>query len=53
VLCEPDSREPWFICEAHAKDDSLAKTLDAFEKAIDVTMEKLEYRGQGQHLAAG
>ncbi|MGD2130510.1 MAG: aminotransferase class III-fold pyridoxal phosphate-dependent enzyme [Lysobacterales bacterium] len=53
VLCEPDSREPWFICEAHAKDDSLTKTLDAFEKAIDTTMEKLEYRGQGQHLAAG
>jgi len=43
VLCEPDSREPWFICEAHAKDDSLQKTLAAFERAIDLTMEKLEY----------
>lgn len=40
VLCEPDSREPWFICEAHAKDDSLAQTLAAFEKAVDITMEK-------------
>ncbi len=43
VLCEPDSREPWFICEAHAKDDSLAQTLTAFERAIDLTMEKLDY----------
>jgi glutamate-1-semialdehyde 2,1-aminomutase len=43
VLCEPDSREPWFICEAHAKDDSLQQTLTAFERAVDLTMEKLQY----------
>jgi glutamate-1-semialdehyde 2,1-aminomutase len=42
VLCEPDSREPWFICEAHAKDDSLAQTLTAFEKAVDATIKKLK-----------
>ncbi len=41
VLCEPDSREPWFICEAHAGDDSLASTLRAFEQAVDSTCEKL------------
>jgi glutamate-1-semialdehyde 2,1-aminomutase len=40
VLCEPDSREPWFICEAHARDDSLDKTLAAFEQAVDITLEK-------------
>jgi glutamate-1-semialdehyde 2,1-aminomutase len=34
VIIEPDSREPWFICEAHAKDDSLAVTLDRFEQAL-------------------
>jgi len=39
ILCEPDSREPWFICEAHAKDDSLARTLKAFERAVDTTRE--------------
>jgi glutamate-1-semialdehyde 2,1-aminomutase len=43
VLCEPDSREPWFICESHAKDDSLAQTLAAFERAVDLTMERVEY----------
>jgi len=42
VLCEPDSREPWFICEAHTKDDSLTTTLAAFEKAVDITMDKLK-----------
>ncbi len=43
VLCEPDSREPWFVCEAHAKDDNLAKTLLAFEKAVDITLHKLKH----------
>jgi len=42
VLCEPDSREPWFICEAHAQDDSLAQTLSAFEKAVETTLDKLK-----------
>ena len=41
VLCEPDSREPFFISEAHAKDDSLSHTLKAFEQAVDVTIEKI------------
>jgi len=40
LLVEPDSREPFFICEAHAKDDSLAHTLKAFEQAVDTTMDK-------------
>ena len=40
VLCEPDSREPWFVCEAHAKDDSMSRTLAAFEQAVDVTITK-------------
>jgi glutamate-1-semialdehyde 2,1-aminomutase len=42
VLCEPDSREPWFICEAHVADDSLEHTLNAFEQAVDITLEKME-----------
>jgi glutamate-1-semialdehyde 2,1-aminomutase len=41
VLCEPDSREPWFICEAHATTDCLQATLASFEQAIDLTMESL------------
>ena len=37
VLCEPDSREPWFICAAH-DDDCLADTLRGFEIAVDATL---------------
>jgi glutamate-1-semialdehyde 2,1-aminomutase len=36
VLCEPDSREPWFVSAAH-DDACLADTLRAFEVAIDRT----------------
>ena len=37
VLCEPDSREPWFVCAAH---DSacLTDTLRAFTTAVDATL---------------
>tara|TARA_Y100000758_G_scaffold223097_1_gene161085 strand:+ start:89 stop:1399 length:1311 start_codon:yes stop_codon:yes gene_type:complete len=38
VLCEFDPREPWFICEAHAK-DALKPTLDAFESALERSLE--------------
>jgi glutamate-1-semialdehyde 2,1-aminomutase len=34
ILCEPDSREPWFICEAHAN-GCLDETLGKFERAVD------------------
>jgi glutamate-1-semialdehyde 2,1-aminomutase len=53
VLCEPDSREPWFICEAHAADDSLQRTLGAFERAVDTTMEKLDHERRTAGNAVG
>ena len=37
VLCEPDSREPWFISAAHDA-GCLTDTLRAFEIAVDVTL---------------
>ena len=40
ILVEPDSREPWFLCEAHDM-DCVEETLDIFEKAVDITMHKL------------
>lgn len=52
VLCEPDSREPWFICEAHAKDDSLAQTLAGFERAVDTTIEKLKMNKSGDRAVS-
>jgi glutamate-1-semialdehyde 2,1-aminomutase len=37
ILCEPDSREPWFVSAAH-DESCLAETLAAFEVAIDTTL---------------
>jgi glutamate-1-semialdehyde 2,1-aminomutase len=39
VLCEPDSREPWFISAAH-DESCLAETLKGFEIAVDRTIEE-------------
>jgi glutamate-1-semialdehyde 2,1-aminomutase len=37
ILCEPDSREPWFVSAAH-DESCLTETLAAFEVAIDTTL---------------
>ena len=40
VIVEPDSREPWFMCEAHGLDDTcLTDTLKAVETAVDLVLE--------------
>jgi glutamate-1-semialdehyde 2,1-aminomutase len=39
ILCEPDSREPWFVCEAHDA-RCLAETLQRFETAVDLVVKK-------------
>ena len=40
VIVEPDSREPWFICEAHGLDATcLTDTLKAVETAVDLVLE--------------
>jgi glutamate-1-semialdehyde 2,1-aminomutase len=40
ILCEPDSREPWFMSAAH-DDACLKDTLAAFEVAVDRTLNAL------------
>ncbi len=40
ILCEPDSREPWFVSAAH-DESCLSDTLRAFESAVDSTLETL------------
>lgn len=39
ILVEPDSREPWFLCEAHDA-ECIEETLDKFAMAVDITMNK-------------
>jgi glutamate-1-semialdehyde 2,1-aminomutase len=50
VLVEPDSREPWFICEAHDV-KCLEETLDNFERAVDITLKKLPSDSSRVHTA--
>jgi glutamate-1-semialdehyde 2,1-aminomutase len=40
ILVEPDSREPWFLCESHSK-GCLEDTLQKFKIAVDIAMEKM------------
>ncbi len=45
ILVEPDSREPWFFCEAHDV-KCLDETLYKFEQAVDITIDKISGRKQ-------
>ena len=43
VIVEPDSREPWFMCEAHGTEGAcLTDTLKAVETAVDLTLEHVQ-----------
>ncbi len=44
AMPEPDSREPWFICEAHADGDAVDRTITAFSRALD---DALDDRARG------
>jgi glutamate-1-semialdehyde 2,1-aminomutase len=39
AMPEPDSREPWFMCEAHAQGDIVDRVLTAFEDSLEVALE--------------
>jgi glutamate-1-semialdehyde 2,1-aminomutase len=41
ILCEPDSREPFFISSAH-DETCLGETLDKFESALNATLDKTD-----------
>ena len=46
ILCEPDSREPWFISAAH-DDSCLTDTMKAFERAVDATLSAARSEPEG------
>ena len=48
AMPEPDSREPWFICEAHADADVIDRVLTAFEESLHAALE--ERSGAGIHV---
>ena len=45
VLVEPDSREPWFLSEAH-DDNCITETIARFEQAVDLTLEQQGRNGK-------
>ena len=50
AMPEPDSREPWFVCEAHAQGDIVDRVLTSFSDSLDAA---LEARARGELGAAG
>ncbi len=40
AMPEPDSREPWFFCEAHAQGDIVDRVLTAFEDSLAVALDE-------------
>jgi glutamate-1-semialdehyde 2,1-aminomutase len=47
AMPEPDSREPWFLCEAHAREDIVDRVVSIFGDSLDAA---LEARGKAGHL---
>jgi glutamate-1-semialdehyde 2,1-aminomutase len=40
AMPEPDSREPWFMCEAHRETDLIDRVVSAFEGSLDAALEE-------------
>jgi glutamate-1-semialdehyde 2,1-aminomutase len=45
AMPEPDSREPWFICEAHAREDIVDRVVSIFSDSLGAA---LEARAKGE-----
>ncbi len=39
AMPEPDSREPWFMCEAHAEGDTVDQIVSIFEDSLNAALE--------------
>jgi glutamate-1-semialdehyde 2,1-aminomutase len=50
AMPEPDSREPWFMCEAHAEGDTVDQIVTIFEESLHAA---LEGRVHGEVAEAG
>jgi glutamate-1-semialdehyde 2,1-aminomutase len=50
AMPEPDSREPWFLCEAHAQGDTVDRVVSIFEESLKAA---LEARAHGDVSVSG
>ena len=46
AMPEPDSREPWFFCEAHAREDIVDRVVTIFGDALDAALEARAHGGE-------
>jgi len=53
AMPEPDSREPWFMCEAHAKGDIVDRVLTAFSDSLDAALEDRAHGQDAPHPHGG
>jgi glutamate-1-semialdehyde 2,1-aminomutase len=62
AMPEPDSREPWFLCEAHAQGDTVDRVVTIFEESLKAALEPRAHgeaplsadgHGAQSHPAAG
>ena len=60
AMPEPDSREPWFMCEAHAGGDTVDRIISIFSDSLDAALEArapgeiaAEPTGAGVHPTGG
>ena len=45
AMPEPDSREPWFMCEAHAKGDTIDRIISIFTDSLNAALELRAHGG--------
>ena len=47
AMPEPDSREPWFMCEAHAAGDTIDRIIAIFTESLNAALELRAHGGLG------
>jgi glutamate-1-semialdehyde 2,1-aminomutase len=53
AMPEPDSREPWFLCEAHAREDIVDRVATIFSDALDDALEARTAAGNPVRIVHG
>jgi glutamate-1-semialdehyde 2,1-aminomutase len=53
AMPEPDSREPWFLCEAHAREDIVDKVATIFSDSLDAALEDRAQATRSHTVATG
>ncbi len=52
AMPEPDSREPWFVCEAHAAGDDVDRIVTIFAESLDAALEGRAHGQVARHAEA-